>query len=134
MTAKKKNPQKAGRKSKYKPEFADTAGRMALLGLTDEEMASVFDVGLATLNRWKIAHPEFRESINEGRDPADAKVARALYNTALEGNTTAQIFWLKNRQVKKWRDKQEISTEVTVKDPVSEEALVEKLKGLGYER
>ena len=35
-------------------------------------------------------------------------VEDALYKSALEGNTTAQIFFLKNRGTDRWRDKQEI--------------------------
>lgn len=36
---------------------------------------------------------------------ADYEVENALYKAALDGNTTAIIFWLKNRKPKKWRDK-----------------------------
>ena len=41
----------------------------------------------------------------------------ALYKEALKGNTTAIIFWLKNRKPSEWRDKvqQEITTESAVK-------------------
>ena len=34
----------------------------------------------------------------------DYKVENALLQSALAGNTTAQIFWLKNRRPDKWRD------------------------------
>ena len=36
-------------------------------------------------------------------------VENALFKNAIEGNTTAQIFWLKNRRPDKWRDKREHS-------------------------
>ena len=35
----------------------------------------------------------------------DYEVENALLKRALSGDTTAQIFWLKNRKPEKWRDK-----------------------------
>ncbi len=40
-----------------------------------------------------------------GGDYYDYQVENALLNKALGGDTTAQIFWLKNRRPDKWRDK-----------------------------
>ena len=37
-----------------------------------------------------------------------------LLKSALEGNTTAQIFWLKNRLPDKWRDKPKEETDRTI--------------------
>jgi hypothetical protein len=97
-------------------------------------MASFFEIDVATFNRWKNRHPAFCESLKNGKQMADSNVAAKLYHRALgydcpatkfatfEGqitdheeyiehhppDTTAAIFWLKNRQPKKWRDKQEI--------------------------
>jgi hypothetical protein len=34
------------------------------------------------------------------------------YRNALAGNTTAQIFWLKNRRPDRWRDVQQLQGEV----------------------
>src|SRR5690606_25933325 len=81
----------------------------------------------------KQEFPEFSESLKKGKDEADALVASSLFRRALGYNhpdtdikmfrgkiittkvtkyyppdTTAAIFWLKNRQPEKWRDKQEI--------------------------
>ena len=36
----------------------------------------------------------------------------SLYRNALAGNTTAQIFWLKNRRPDRWRDVQNINADV----------------------
>ena len=44
-----------------------------------------------------------------GKEVVDYQVENALLSAALEGNTTAQIFWLKNRRPDKWRDKPEES-------------------------
>ncbi len=97
----------AGRPTEYKKEYNDQAMKMCLLGATDIELAEFFEVSETTLNNWKRQHPKFLVSIKEGKEVADSKVAESLYNQAKEGNTTAQIFWLKNRRKKHWRDKQE---------------------------
>ena len=98
----------AGAPTKYNTEMNEQVTKLCLLGATEEELAKFFNVCPATITNWKREHPEFLASIKEGRSEADAKVAKSLYQTALSGNTTAQIFWLKNRRSKEWRDKQQI--------------------------
>lgn len=73
---------KPGRPTLYREEYAEQAHRLALLGLTDAEMAQFFEVSAATLYRWKNEHPQFCESISRGKLPADANVALALYQRA----------------------------------------------------
>ena len=65
--AKKASPVKTGRPTKYKSEYAEQAVKLCMLGMTDAEMASFFDVSESTLNLWKEAHPEFSESIKRGK-------------------------------------------------------------------
>lgn len=128
-----------GRKSDYKKEYARMAYRAALLGATDKDLADLFDVSEKTIYTWKLEHVEFSTALKKGKEPADGKVVESLYKRAtgyshsdvdikmFEGeiittkltkhyppDTTAAIFWLKNRQKKNWRDKQEIG--VTDKD------------------
>lgn len=74
-------------------------------GLTDEQIAKNMGVSSTTFYRWKSEHREIRESLKRGKDVADYEVENALFREALRGNTTAQIFWLKNRRPDKWRDK-----------------------------
>lgn len=124
------------RPSKYKPEYAEQARKLCLLGATDKELAGFFEVNEDTIYEWKKVHPKFSESIKKGKIQADADVADRLYQRAMgyehpevhlssyEGEVTqtpitkvyapdptAAIFWLKNRQRAKWRDKidQEVS-------------------------
>jgi hypothetical protein len=122
----------AGRPSKYKPEFAEQAYKLCLLGATDGELADFFQVSKATINTWKAEHPGFLDSITRGKVVADAEVAESLFNRAkgyshpevhvssYEGNITltpltkhyppdtpAASLWLRNRQSGKWRDKQD---------------------------
>lgn len=94
-----------GRPSAYCAAYAELALNYCLLGATDAELGEFFGVSEQTVNAWKVKHPQFLESIKKGKCQADAAVARSLHDQALEGNTTAQIFWLKNRQPQKWRDK-----------------------------
>lgn len=122
-----------GRPTSYKPEYCEQAYKLCLLGADDKRIADFFDIAESTLNNWKIEYPEFMESLKNGKEVADAAIAASLYHRAkgysheavkifndqgrpLEvpytehypPDTTAAIFWLKNRQPKQWRDKQDI--------------------------
>ena len=122
------------RPSKYKEEYNEQSYKLCLLGATDKEIADFFEVDEATINRWKESKEGFRESLKRGKQLADANVASKLYHRAIgyeheeiitasyQGqitdmrevvkhyppDTTAAIFWLKNRDKKNWRDKQEL--------------------------
>lgn len=157
MTARKKPEEKkqVGRKSAFKSEFIELAFKYALLGATDVEMAGFFSVSERTFNTWKKYYPEFLQSIKRGKTVADANVASKLYSRAIgydynelhiekkgrkvvsrktqnkhmAPETTAQIFWLKNRQPDKWRDRfdNKITGDITLKselDKLSEEELM----------
>lgn len=125
---------KVGRPSSYRKEYAEQARKLCLLGYTDVELAAFFDVAESTINKWKNDHPDFSESLKKGKAVADGEVAAKLFHRAtgyehpeddiraVDGSivitptikhyppdTTAAIFWLKNRQGKKWRDKQDIN-------------------------
>tara|TARA_R110002020_G_scaffold70727_3_gene183438 strand:+ start:1376 stop:1885 length:510 start_codon:yes stop_codon:yes gene_type:complete len=131
----------AGRPTDYKIEFNRQAEKLCLLGSTDKDMADFFDVSESTINLWKQKHPEFSESIKRGKISADANVASRLYKRAIgyehdedkifnnngeplivptikhvQPDTTAAIFWLKNRQPKMWRDSQNIDHTTNGKD------------------
>lgn len=127
---------KLGRPSKYKEEYAEQARKLCLLGATIPELAAFFEVNPDTISEWKSVHATFSDAIKEGKEQADANVAARLYNRALgyehedvdirvlngeivqtkvqkyyPPDTAAAIFWLKNRQRAKWRDRidQELS-------------------------
>lgn len=98
-------------------------------GLTDEEIAKKMGINVSTLYKWKNDHSEISEALKINKEIADYEVENALRKRALgydfeeitekyEGgycverkrtikhvppDTTAQIFWLKNRQPDKWR-------------------------------
>ena len=54
----------------------------------------------------KTLRKHFREELNIGKIQANAKVAGALYHSALNGNVKAQTFWLKT--VSGWQEKGEV--------------------------
>jgi len=147
-------PNKGGRPTKYKEEYNEQVYNYALLGVTDEQLATFFNVCVATINNWKKNEPEFLESIKKGKEDADAQVVKSLFKRAngytiketrvssggenecisttekeIPADTTAAIFWLKNRQKEHWRDKQEIEkkSEVEITDNSA-------LKGLSTEK
>lgn len=73
-----------GIESKYLKEYhPKQVLKYALLGLTDKEMAELFDISEATFNNWKIEHTEFLESVRAGKTDADANVASTLYKRSL---------------------------------------------------
>lgn len=121
-----------GRPSKYQPQFAEHAAKLCALGATDAQLADFFGVAVSTVALWKVQHPEFSDALKISKDEADAKVEQSLYRRAtgyecdevdirvLNGeivqtplrkiyppDTTAMIFWLKNRKPGEWRDKTE---------------------------
>ena len=100
-------------------------------GLTDEQIAHNCGCNIATLYEWKKKYPEISEALKKGKEIVDYTVENALLAAALQGNTTAQIFWLKNRRPDKWRDK---PPEVTgANDTAEEDDLSRSLRELGKE-
>lgn len=78
-------------------------------GLTDEQISKKCGISRETLNQWKNKYSDISDTLKKGKEVVDYQVENALLSAALEGNTTAQIFWLKNRRPDKWRDKPEES-------------------------
>lgn len=144
----------AGRPSLYKPEFAIQAEKLCKLAATDIEIADFFEVDVRTIYRWKAEHDEFCQALKTGKDIADERVERSLFARAngyeheevdirvVNGeivqtpirkyyppDTTAAIFWLKNRRKETWRDKTE-SVVTNKYEGLSEQELDDKIKKL----
>src|SRR5690606_25005636 len=99
-------------------------------GLTDEQIAHNMGIKRQTLYEWMKRFPDISDALKKGKEVVDRQVENALLKNALgfyyeeetvtnkgdvvtvrkyeKPNTTAQIFWLKNRKPKQWRDKQEL--------------------------
>ncbi len=138
------DPNDKGRPSEYHKAGGDEkvpaiAKQLTLLGATEEELGKAFGVSRRTITTWEQEHPLFREAILEGREVSDAIVERRLFERATgyshdedkifndngsplivpttkqyPPDTTAAIFWLKNRRPKQWRDKIEHSGELNI--------------------
>jgi len=106
-------------------------------GLTEKQIADNLGISQDRLIDYKKKYLEFFEAIKKGKEIVDYKVENALLKRALgytitikedkldkdgcvhslerdvhvPADTTAQIFWLKNRQKEKWRDKQDITND-----------------------
>ncbi len=100
-------------------------------GLTDDSIADKIGISRSTLSDWKNKFPDISDALKKGKEVVDIQVENALFKRALgydyqeekiersdkDGikvtqtlkhippDTTAQIFWLKNRRPDKWRDK-----------------------------
>lgn len=98
-----------GRPSQFKPEYIEQVEKLCRMGATDPEMAEFFSVSIETIYNWREKHADFLDAIKRGRVEADMKVAQSLYDKAIGGDTTAQIFWLKNRRAKTWRDTKDVN-------------------------
>jgi transposase-like protein len=109
-----------GRKSTYDDEILPEVLELVSQGATSREIAQTLGVDPSTFWRWQQACPQLRNAVKQAKDVQDERVVDALrINAVLEGNVTAQIFWLKNRQPELWRDRKE--TEIIV-PPSDEEA------------
>lgn len=113
------------------------AYRLCLLGLSQEELAVAFGVSVETIEKWIQRYPKFRNAVRLGTQEADGRVVHSLYKkatgyayyedqvTVSHGNvivtrvqkfahpeTTAAIFWLKNRQRQHWSDVQKVEKHI----------------------
>ena len=99
------------RPTKYNRDFhPKQVLKYALLGLTDKQIAGVFEISESTLNLWKNEYPEFSESIRAGKTDADANVASTLYKRSL-GHTQKKQFAFK---VKAYDEKDRLIEKVEI--------------------
>ena len=69
---------------KYNPEYHDDwAWSLALKGATDQDVADAFHVSRMTILRWRKEYKSFDEAYQRGKDIADAKVKKSLYERAV---------------------------------------------------
>jgi hypothetical protein len=136
-TTKAKEPKKTGRKSKWDSHVKnrlDEVEQWSRQGLNDDQIAKNLGIGCTSLYDYKNKYPEFADAIKRGKEVAIEEVENALYKTALgfyyeeeeltksgqvvvlkkyaKPNTTAQIFFLKNKKPEDWRDKREVQADV----------------------
>ncbi len=138
-----RDPRGVGRPSLWDDKFVDVAKAMARLGAIDMDIANALGCNIRTLHRWKIEHPEFAEALEVGKEDADKIVEQSLYRRAtgytfdsekivtaggvvqrvetmehVPPDTTAAIFWLKNRKGTDWRDTKNLKHDVEKDSPL----------------
>ena len=83
-------------------------------GLTDEQIAARMGIARKTLWQWRKDNPELAQCVRSGKEVADYAVESALYKNAIEGNVSAQMFWLKNRKREQWNSQIPIGIDTNV--------------------
>lgn len=76
-------------------------------GLTDEQISKNLGISKVTFYKYKASCSELNELLKKSKEVVDYEVENALYKSAVGGNVSAMIFWLKNRRPDKWKDKKE---------------------------
>ncbi|MBC8488611.1 MAG: hypothetical protein H8D45_21505 [Bacteroidetes bacterium] len=136
-----------GRPSKFNTIPLKEIEKLSGYGFTDEQIADVFDICVATLKNYK-QNPKFLAALKKGKEKADNYVVGSLFHRAIgyshpevqlfcykgkivqkeimkhyPPDPTAMIFWLKNRQPANWRDRTEIehSGEIKVMNSITVE-------------
>lgn len=108
--------------SAYNEKYhVDWAWSLALKGATDEEIAEAFHISVRTLHRWKKSHPELLTALEEGKDVADAKVKRSLYQRAVgyEAKEVTQIIEQDPATGKQRVSKTQVTTKHIVPDTMA---------------
>lgn len=157
--SKQKNKRRGGRRGKYHewiiPEGLIKIEGWARDGLTNEQIAQNIGINPDTLYNWIKRFPEISESLKTGKEVVDRQVENALLKRALgytydevtyeygeevkrvtkevSPDTTAQIFWLKNRKPEVWRDRKELDANVNHTNNPFQELTTEELKKLAEE-
>lgn len=131
----------------------------ARMGLTDEQIAKNMGVNKTTLYDWIKKFPDISNSIKKGKAPIDFEVENALFKRAIgyeyeevettieeiDGKqrkrikkikkvalpeTSAMIFWLKNRKPEQWR---KLNPVVEAKLNAETEKLLKEAENLSLE-
>lgn len=131
----------------------------ARMGLTDEQIAKNMGVNKTTLYDWTKKFPDISNSIKKGKAPIDFEVENALFKRAIgyeyeevetiieeiDGKqrkrikkikkvalpeTSAMIFWLKNRKPEQWR---KLNPVVEAKLNAETEKLLKEAENLSLE-
>lgn len=99
------------RKARGRPKIKITAAMLrkaegfAADGLTKEQIALNLGFTYETLRVKQKENSVFSAVIKKGYAKALATVTNALFQSAKNGNVTAMIFFLKNRDAERWKDR-----------------------------
>lgn len=92
------------------PELLEQIVELSQNGLTNAQVAHCLRIAPQTLLKNADASEEVAAALAQGRSIGIRRVANKLFEDALEGNTRAQMFYLK--AVGGWREKEEAQVSV----------------------
>lgn len=144
------------RPSKYETDVKDKLFLVecwARDGLTNLDIANKLGISHESFYKYQREYVEFSDALKKGKEVIDYEVENALLKRAfgyeyeevtyedgkevkrvtkqVAPDTTAQIFWLKNRKPKEWRDRKDIEANVNNNiaiDPEDRKNRIEELK------
>jgi len=109
------NFQKSGAKKRKRPgpyKFTDLRKGQYLARLAKGERrtlaAKAMRINYSTVLDHIATDEDFAAAVIEAESQADLIIENALFETAKDGNVTAQQVWLYNRKPESWRDKRNI--------------------------
>jgi len=96
-----------------KPIDYEKLYNLAKIGLSEEQIAISLGISVSTIARRKRDDDTFAETLKDGKQAGITSVTNSLFEsaTADKPNTSAQIFYLKNRGG--WRDRTEVDANVS---------------------
>ena len=97
----------------------DRVEQLAAQGLGPYQISRALGISWDTYNKNKKRSLELSEAIKRGEAKGLARVSNSLFKSANEGNVTAQIFYLKNRDSKSWSDRQEVNHNLNLAEILS---------------
>lgn len=122
-------------KKKYSEEYAGQARKLCERGATDAELADFFNISIRTFYRWKHEYKDFWQAVSVGKEAANERVERSLFQRAtgyerdavkifmpsgadepvyaeylehVPADVGAAKMWLTNRSPERWKEKQEV--------------------------
>lgn len=150
---------KKGRPTKFVGNLGEIIANLAREGKTEKQIATIVGICPRTLTYWKGEYPDFMRTLKEAKDVADdlveaslfrratgfhqpeeklflnkwGKVVRDIQMRSYPPDTTAAIFWLKNRKAKEWRDAHLLeTTELPTNSQQTTKSFEEFCKNAGY--
>ena len=84
-------------------EIAKAVQLHTLVGTPQPTLAKILGMSTETLTKY------YRDELDTAKAQANASIAGRLYKKAMDGDTSAMIFWLKTQA--KWRETIDISNE-----------------------
>ena len=85
-------------------------------GLYIKEIAAKMGISVSTVYDWMNKNPKIAAAIKKGRDKSIDMVENALFKSAINGNVTAMIFYLKNRAPERYKDRVDNNINTDIKD------------------